>query len=232
MKNNREKSVHDGHRQRLRERYRINGLDGFSDHEILELLLGYIIPRKDTNCIGHDLMERFGNLRGVFEAEEEDLKEVENMGECSAFFLKMIPDITRRYYEEIAEDYLRFIDTKRMVEFFSARFIGRKEECLYAAFLDENKRLIQCSLQFTGSINAVEIHAGKILKQAQRAGCSFVVIAHNHFNDTNPSVQDIAGTRYLKEHLAKCGIELLDHVIICGSAGTSMKESGHFAKIY
>lgn len=227
-----EQSVHSGHRQRLRERYRVNGLDGFSDHELLELLLGYAISRKDTNQIGHALIARFGNLRGVFEAEEEDLTDVENMGELSAFLLRLIPGITRRYYEEMAEDSLRFIDTRRIIEFFSARFIGRREECLYAAFLDENKRLIQCTLQFTGSINAVEIHAGKLLRQAQRSGSRYVVIAHNHFNDTNPSVQDIASTRYVREQLSKFGIELLDHVIICGSTGLSMKESGHFVKAY
>ena len=68
-----------------------------------------------------------------------------------------------------------------------------------------------------------------------RASCSgsrYVVIAHNHFNDTNPSVQDIASTRYVREQLSKFGIELLDHVIICGSTGLSMKESGHFVKAY
>lgn len=225
-----ESLTHEGHRQRLRDRYRENGIDGFSEHELLELLLSYAIARKDTNPLAHRLIERFGNLRGVFEADEADLLQVEGLGEHTSFLLRFMPGLARCYYEQMQGDDLRLIDTERLVRFFAARFIGRQEECLYAAFLDENKRLIQCNLQYVGSINAVEIHINKMLKQAQRCACRYVVIAHNHFVDTNPSVQDVFGTRRIRESLRQYHIELLDHIIICGSSGLSMKESGHLDK--
>lgn len=223
-------SVHQGHRERLRERYRQNGMDGFSDHEILELLLGYCHAQKDTNPMGHALIERFGNLQGVFEADENDLKEVADIGAYSAFLLKLIPGICRRYFLQLSKDDLKLNGPFKYGNFFSSRFIGKEEECLYAAFLDANFKLIDCTQQFVGSINAVEIHAGKILHQAQRKAARYVILAHNHFTDATPSVQDLAATKTVYHMLAEYKIELLDHVIVCGSITESMRSSGHLAK--
>ncbi len=226
-----EHSVHDGHRDRLRQRYRQNGIEGFSDHELLELILGYVHKRKDTNPIGHDLIDRFGDLRGVLNADPEDLMQIHDVGEYAAFLLNLLPGIANRYFEQSGNDDLRLYDAARTVDFFARRFVGYKYECLYAAFLDENYRLIQCEKQYEGSINAVEIHANRILKAAQRCGCTYVVIAHNHFTDAIPSVPDLNATRALMIKLRNAGIELYDHIILCGSKGTSMRESGHLAKI-
>ncbi len=225
------KSVHDGHRNRLRQRYRQNGIDGFSDHELLELLLGYPLSRIDTNPLGHELIDRFGDLRGVMDADPEDLKKVDGMGDYTAFLLNLIPGVARRYFEEAGKQDLRFTNIRRMVDFFAPRFVGKKEEALYAAFLDDNHRLIYCEKQFDGSISSVEIHSRKIVREAQRCGAAFVVLAHNHFVDTNPSNQDVKSTNQLNEELKRVGIQLHDHIIICGNTGSSMVESGHFKKI-
>lgn len=225
-----QKSVHDGHRERLRQRYLQNGIEGFSDHELLELILGYSISRKDTNPIGHELIDRFGDLRGVMEAEPQDLVAVDNVGDYTAFLLHLLPGIARRYYEESGNGQLCFSNTERMIDFFTRRFVGSKNECLYAAFLDENYNLIYCEKQFEGSVNSVEIHSIKIVKAAQRSGSSYVVIAHNHNTDSNPSTQDGRATGLLAKSLDRVGIQLLDHIVICGNQGTSMKESGHFAQ--
>ena len=226
-----EKSIHDGHRGRLRERYEQNGIEGFSDHELLELLLGYAIGRKDTNPIGHDLINQFGNFGGVLDADMEDLKAVPFVGDYTAFLLKLIPGLARRYYEQSGSDDLRFLNPDRLMEFFSYRFIGLKVECLYAVFLDENLRLIRCEKQYEGSINSVEIHYKRIVRAAQRSGCSYVAIAHNHFTDSIPSQQDLQATETLKRELKKVDVILYDHIILCGNQGTSMRQSGHFDKI-
>jgi len=226
-----EKSVHDGHRDRLRQRYRQNGIDGFSDHELLELILGYVHKRKDTNPIGHALIERFGDLRGVLNADPQDLTQVEDVGEYCAFLLNFLPGIANRYFEQSGNRDLRLYDSARAVDFFARRFVGCKVECLFAAFLDENYDLIYCEKQYEGSINAVEIHDRRIIKAAQRCGCSRVIIAHNHFTDAIPSVPDLNATRSLSAKLKNVGIELYDHIIVCGSGGTSMRESGHISKI-
>lgn len=222
--------VHRKHRERLRERYRQNGIEGFSDHEILELLLGYCHAQKDTNPMGHALIERFGNLQGVFDADENVLQEVADIGAYSAFLLKLIPGICRRYFLQMGNDDLKFNTLGEYGNFFTSRFIGKGEECLYAAFLDANFKLIECTQQYVGSINAVEIHAGKILLQAQRKAARYVILAHNHFTDTTPSAQDLSATKTVYRLLAEYKIELLDHVIVCGSRTESMRSSGHFSK--
>ncbi len=222
--------IHQHHRERLRERYLSAGLDGFADHEILEMLLGYTILQKDTNPIAHALIDRFGSLRNVLEADPRLLTEIPQLGEASAFFLKLLPDVTRRYYEELTEEFNRFIGTEQMIDFFAARFAGRIDECCYAAFLDENKRIIQCTMQYEGSISAVEIHTEKLLRAAAAIKSPFIIVAHNHFKDSDPSDSDLEATALLYQELAAQGIELLDHVVICGNSGTSMKESGHFKK--
>ena len=224
--------IHQGHRNRLRRRYLSSGPDGFADHELLELLLGFCIPQKDTNPIAHDLIARFGSFRGVLDADPEELTRVESVGSYCVFLLKLLPALSRRYYEELSTDHLRFLESDRIVEFFIPRFIGRREECLYAAFLDENRRLINCSLQYIGSISAVEIHAAKVLETARRTGCKSVVIAHNHFNDCVPSVQDLAATRDVFRALSKAGFRLLDHIIVCGNEGLSLQEGGYFEKLH
>ena len=88
--------IHDGHRERMRRRFLENDLDGFADHEALELLLYYVIPRGDVNPIAHALMDRFGSLSGVFSAPAELLVQVEGVGERTAMLLRLVPQIARK----------------------------------------------------------------------------------------------------------------------------------------
>ncbi len=223
-----ERSIHEKHRHRLRERYRAAGLEGFADHEVLELLLGYTILQKDTNPIAHALLEKFGSLREVLEAEEAELTRVEGVGPHTAFFLRMLPDITRRYYEQSAEHRPRFLDSRQMMDYFIPRFLGRPDECIFAAFLDQTKLLMDCVLLYQGSLDAVEVHSELLMKEAGRQDCRYVVLAHNHFTGVAPSNQDVNITRLLRKKLLEKDIGLIDHIIVCGSQALSMQDSGYF----
>lgn len=231
MAGEKKRSIHEGHRERLRERYREVGADHFNDHEILEMLLGYTILQKDTNPIAHALIDHFGDLRGVLEAGEEELRAVAQVGPGTAFFLSMLPDITRRYYRQLADPKVRLLETSQIKEFFLPHFIGRKNECVYAAFLSENRLLLEHCLVFEGAVNATSMHLAKILKEARRTGCRYVIIAHNHFTDAIPSFEDLAVTRHAAERLREIGVGLMDHIVVCGSKVTSMVESGHMRKL-
>ena len=88
--------IHDGHREKMRARFLAAGLDAFADHEALELLLYYAIPRRDTNPIAHTLMERYGSLSAVLEAPAEDLRKVEGIGESAAILLRLVPQLSRK----------------------------------------------------------------------------------------------------------------------------------------
>ena len=88
--------LHDGHRARKKEQFRQHGLDGFADHEVLELLLYYAIPRRDTNETAHRLLQKFGSLQNVFSAGTEELARVEGVGESAALFLTLLPALQKR----------------------------------------------------------------------------------------------------------------------------------------
>ena len=88
--------LHDGHRARKKEQFRRQGLDGFADHEVLELLLYYAIPRKDTNELAHRLLQKFGSLQNVFSAPLEELAKVDGVGESAALFLTLLPQVQKR----------------------------------------------------------------------------------------------------------------------------------------
>jgi len=221
-------NIHKGHRQRMRDRYFEQGVEGFRDHELLELLLGYSIAQKDTNPLGHALIERFGDLRGVLNADPLELMKVDGIGETSACLLKLISGLTRRYFEQLGNQNDLLKETKEQMEFFLPRFIGRKAECLYAAFLDQNDRLIKCELQYEGSIDAVEIHNDRIANNALLLRAAKVVIAHNHFADATPSAADVAATQMLRDSLYLYGIVLEDHIVVCGANAVSIKESGMY----
>ena len=93
-------SVHNGHRQRLKERFCNEGLEHFDDLYILELLLFYCVTRKDTNLLAHRLLDRFSTLRQVLDASREELMKVEGVGEHTAIFLSLIRDVGRSYWVE------------------------------------------------------------------------------------------------------------------------------------
>ena len=224
--------THDGHRKRLKERYEATGADGFSDHEILELLLGYALAQKDTNPLAHQLVDTFGNLQGVLDADKEELLKQEQMGDHATFLLKFMPCIVRRYCEQKTADILRLLEPQELIDFFLARMIDRKQECVMAAFLDGGKRLLSCKVLYEGNAHMVEVNNERILKEAIRINSKYVILAHNHFTNCTPSIQDVGTSQAVQKKLLTFGITLLDHIVICGGQGSSMVETGHFIPIY
>lgn len=224
--------THDGHRGRLKARYEATGADGFSDHEILELLLGYAIGQKDTNPLAHRLVDTFGNLQGVLDADKSELLKQEQVGDHVAFLLKFMPCVIRRYCEQKTADYLKLLEPEQMVRFFIARMIDRQEECVMAAFLDSRKRLIHCKMLYEGNAHMVEICTERLLKECMRINAKYVILAHNHFTNCTPSIQDVGTSQTVQTKLLSAGITMLDHIVICGGQGNSMAETGHFIPIY
>lgn len=225
-----EKHSHEGHRQRLRERYQEFGIDQLEDHEVLELLLGYTILQKDTSKPAHALVDQFGGLRNALDADAEWLMEIPGIGPQSAFFLKLIPDITRRYYGDIARQSFSYFDAKAIEKMLISRFISHKSECIYVLLMDANYRQVRCCPLYEGSINSVEIHLGTLAEMIAQTNARYLILAHNHYNNVIPSLQDIIATREVRKAIKKQGVSMLDHYVICGSELCSMKRSGHLRK--
>lgn len=220
---------HAGHRQRLKNRFLREGcsFDHFEPHEVLELLLYFSIPRRDTNPIAHGLMERFHGFAQVCDASFEELCRTEGIGETSALLIKMIPAIGRFYsVDKYSAGYV--IDsTQKAGEFIYPKFFGLTEETVYLACLDGANRVICCEKLFSGSVNRVPILVRKIVETALRVGAVSVLLAHNHPGGTAiPSSEDLVTTRKVISALRTVDISLLDHIIVAEDDYVSMAESG------
>ena len=206
---------HKGHRNRLRERYLRSGLDDYADHEILELLLTYAIPRVDVNPMAHALIDRFGSLSGVMDASMEELTSVDGIGETSAAFLRMLPEIFRRYEMDKLEPRETYDTLAQIGDYLRALYVGATVEKAYVLLFDNSRHLIGCHEIAEGTVNSVSINVPKIARLCFRANAASVVLAHNHPRGLAiPSGDDIDMTHAVDSALHTLGIQLLEHVIV------------------
>lgn len=219
--------VHDGHRDRMKKKLLEQGLDVFDDHNVLELLLFYAMPRKDTNPLAHELLENFGSLEAVFEAPAEELSKLNGIGENAVTLLKLIPEVSRRYcidknrFDNILDS------TNKAGEYLVARYMYERDEVVYVICLDSKCKLICCKQLFRGVANSAEISIRKIAELALAKNASRIIISHNHTSGIAlPSIEDEATTKRLQTALNSMGITLTDHIIVAGDDFISMADSG------
>ena len=224
-------NIHGGHRTRMKQRYLHQGLDGFSDHEALELLLYYAIPRADVNPLAHRLIDHFGSLHAVLDAEAAELTEVEGVGESTALLLRFVRDLNRRYLLDKQEKRPSLAEPEAAGKLFLPYFYGIQEERVYAAFLDDELRLLRCRLLFEGGINYAPLSVRKLVEAALREKATGVILAHNHpAGQAIPSMEDREATLRIRSALEAVQIRLLDHIIVAGEEFISMEECGHFRR--
>lgn len=210
-------SLHEGHRQRLKNKFIEHGFQGFEQHNILELLLFYSIPRKDTNEIAHDLLNTFGSLEGVFNAKFEELIKVEGIKENSATLIKMIPSIAREYLTDSYRDQVVFDDAETIANFLINKYVGETNEIVYAMFLNNKYELLGVEKMHEGSVNSSFISIRKLIDSVLKYNSSLVIIAHNHPDGTIcPSMDDIETTTRLIDALNMIDAKLLEHFVIAG----------------
>lgn len=230
---NQKLNPHANHRARLRETFRKAGTDKIPDHNLLELLLFYSIPRKDTNEIAHRLLATFGSLDRVFNAPYERLLEVEGMGESSALLISMIPGICRRYIESTTEKKINLSEPEMMTEYVVSKFYGEKIEKFLMICLDSTGNLINCCELGSGTTGTVMVDKRLTLETAFRNNADTVVFAHNHPNGiAAPSKEDINMTTEFSSLFRKVGIRLADHIIAGGSDVISLASVQKFKPIF
>jgi DNA repair protein RadC len=214
-----DKLPHEGHRERLKNRFLSSGLDNFEAHNILELLLFYSIPRQDTNEIAHSLIERFGSLKGVFDADFSELIKVCGIKENSATLIKLIPQLARAYMNDETVDESQIFDhADKIGEYFIKKFIGEANEVVYIMLLDNSWKLIKCEKLFEGSINSSLVDMRKIAETVLLNKASSMIIAHNHPNGLPvPSEEDLQTTGIFTTLFPTLGVNFLEHFIIASN---------------
>ena len=219
-----ENNLNSGHRSRLRQRFLRVGKSGLSEHELLELLLFYAIPRKDVKPVAKELLNRFKSLHGVFSASPEQLMLCNGLGECSIALLQLMPVLA----SEIISGNLERVCLKRTSDvqtLLKTQYSCCRGEKVILLLLDSKYCLVD-KLEISGFAHAVLMNMNEIaFKILCCPQVRQVIIAHNHpGNNLIPSRHDIHNTLELKYLLSKSGITLLDHFIVAdGGCRSIMK---------
>lgn len=230
-----EKNIHLGHRKRTKDAMLSYGLDGLNDHQVLEILLFYAIPNGDTNPVAHRLVERFGSLRNVLEADYDELCKVKGIGENAASLIKFAQLFSGRYLRASSfdENTLRLSDTNALRRYYEGVFLGVRTEQVRAMLLDDNLRFIKEQLIAEGTIGRVELTTRKFTDFVIKNNCNRVVIAHNHPNGIPlPSKEDIISTKELLNIFEKLEISMIDHIIVGRTGSYSLRSSEHNAGLW
>ena len=219
--------VHDGHRDRMRKRFLKNELNGFADHEVLELLLYYAILRGDVNPLAHALMDRFGSLSGVLAAPAELLAQVEGVGERTAMLLRLVPQIAQMARLADMEREVALNTREKIGDYLLELFSRERNEAVYQVCLDGKGKLLACRRLGEGSASAVNLDVRKIVQNAIVFCACSVILAHNHPSGVAlPSQEDHTATLRVKEALASIDVKLEDHIIVADHDFLSFAQSG------
>ena len=222
-------TIHDGHRQRLKNRFLKEGLEHFDEHQVLELLLFYCIPRQDTNPIAHALLEHFGSLTQVMEASPSELQKVKGMGESSAAFLSLLNSFCRYYQINRASSAVILNTLEECGRYLMPFFYGRRNETVYLLCLDAKCKVLSCKEVGEGSVNSAAVPIRRIVEMALGANATSAILAHNHPSGIAvPSGEDVLTTRQLAIALAAVDITLVDHMIMADDEFVSLRQSGRY----
>ena len=213
------KSPHAGHRQRLRARYlKAAGDEGMTDYDVLELLLTYCIPRRDVKEPARALLEKFGTLGNVMDAEMEELCTISGISENSALLFPVMRDLCSRYLKEkmLDQDVLDSPDKVR--SYAKMKLGGCKEEVMLIVYLNTRNCVTGTRVVSRGTINSAVVYPRNIAEDALKARAAGVILVHNHPSGcVRPSVEDMEFTDSVKHALASLDIRLLDHIIVSRS---------------
>lgn len=221
------KNLHAGHRKRLRERFMKTGLDGFHDYEFIELLLTYAIPRRDVKPIAKELLQRFGDIRGLFDAPLEDLASVTGMGERTAVLVKLLKEGSTLYLKTRVKHREILSSPRDVLNFCDHALAGSKNEKFMILYLTTKNELIEAEILEEGTINQTAVYPRKVIEGALRHNASALIFVHNHpSGDPTPSQTD----RELTDALAKAALTIdmavHDHIIIGKNSHFSGREHG------
>lgn len=225
-------AVHDGHRDRMRERIVEYGTDSLRDHEVLEFLLYSFVPRRNTNEIAHDLIKAFGSLTSVFDATVERLEKVKGMSHNSAVFLSNMGDVSRRYISHDRESTIYIGNAHGCAEYMTPILSTKTREEVHMLIANSSGMLTKHIVLDKGIVNESHCNVRAIADIALNHEAVSIVLAHNHpSGKAKPSIADIDMTKRLYVSLNGVGVKLTEHVIITSNSYYSFFEDGVLDKL-
>lgn len=226
--------THSGHRQRVRMEFFENGFSSNTPtHKIVEMMLYYVVPRKDTNVTAHALVDRFGTISNILDASKEELMKVPGVGECTAAFFKMIIPVARIYLAEKNDDGVKRMDRDEVCRFLVSRYFGFTDEVFSMLTFSGNGKMLGFDILARGNINEVHVSVRNVIETAIKRKAACAVIAHNHPGGVAiPSEEDAFVTDDIKVALDHINVKLLDHIILSDDDYVSMAISRDYKNIF
>ena len=223
-----------GHRERIKEKFLKNGIDGFAEYEILELLLTYCIPRKDTKPIAKELLNKFKSLDNVFKADFDKLSAVDGLGKNSIAFLKLIGDLPSIIYKDelknkklIDKETLKISNKDILLKYLRNKIGYEEIEKFYVLYLSSSNEVIEFEENSVGTLDRSSVYPREIYKKLINLNAKSVILAHNHPSDNiTPSKCDIELTNEIAKGLKNFGALLIEHIIITKNSYFSFLEEG------
>jgi len=220
-----------GHRKRLRERFKTIGSSSLQEYEILELLLTYVIPQKDVKPIAKELINKFGSIKNIMDADENDLKSVKYIKDKFIVLIKLIKEINSLYKKKALEEESTSIE--KIAEYCIEKIGHKKDEEFLVIYLDSGFKVQKednfpsKEFSFEGTINRTAVYPRKIAEEALKRKSYAIVIVHNHPSGIlKPSEQDKNLTDFLTYALKPLEIILYDHLIVSDKGYFSFRKSG------
>ena len=215
-----------GHRRRLRDRL-MRDARSMADYEVLELLLAYALPRRDTKPLAKALLTRFGTLRGVLEARPRDLMAVDGFGPGLAAFWALWAEVRARAEEAPVAERAVLGSPAEVAGWGIARLGGKALEEVWAALVDNKNRLVAWERIGQGTPDNANAPVRAVLALALEHKASGMVLVHNHpGGDPRPSEHDLDYTRRVMRAARELGVRLLDHLIVTEDRYFSLREEG------
>jgi len=222
------KNKNEGHRKRLREKFIKSGISSFNDYEIVELLLTLGTPRKDCKQQAKEAIKKFKTLRGVLEAQMEEIQEIKGIGPHNSFGIKLFQEVSERYLKEkIVGEEIQLKSSKAVFDYLYQSMQKNKKEIFRVMFLDGKNKLIEVEDLFEGSLTSSAVYPREIMKRAIKYDAVSLIFVHNHPSgnpEPSQSDQDITENLVFAGNLME--IKVLDHIIIGDNKYYSFADEG------
>ena len=227
-------NIHAGHRERLRNEF-ISAADPLNipEHKLLEMLLFYGIPQKDTNPIAHELINRFGSFSAVFEADITELCKIKGMTKNAAALIKLILPVAKTYVNKKYSD-SQYLKTPEEVGSYIAKkyFAVNTERCSLIC-LNRMGKVLSYDILSEGDIDSVGISIRSIIERIIQTEATAIVLAHNHPGGIAlPSPADVTITEAISKAMKTISVNFCDHIIIAENDYISMAQSSEYKELF
>jgi DNA repair protein RadC len=222
-----------GHRNRMKQLYLNSPTDAISDHNLLEILLYYAIPRMDVKPIAYDLMNYFGSLENVLNADVKELQKVKGIGENTAILISLVRSINDKMLANKNNEIKMLDNSHIMKKYFENLLQYKSDEHIIVVSLDNDLKIINTNVICKGSSNFATIDPKVLVQCVLKDDASSVVIAHNHpTGSVEPSMADVEFTASVLSVFRQINIRLIDHIIVGRKETKSMRSMLKYANMF